>query len=252
MRKTSNIEIQIYLNDLPGNDFNLIFRSLPNFQEKLRKNLASDVGQFFSWDREGNKGNICLANSSPEGVVRAYIEQFEKDFFKFLECRSVEVVDGGYMVLTFLGRRSANPCSKQGSLIWQLLAKALQDMVSEGMIEEDKLHSFNIPQYTPCPAELKQLIEQEGSFKIDRLEVTSVNWNAYEGDNITCLSDGAKDGGYNVTKCMRAVAEPMLLDHFGEEIIEEVFYKYRQNISDCMSKENQQFINVTVSVTKKD
>ena len=52
----------------------------------------------------------------------------------------------------------------------------------QGLIEEKKLDEFNIPQYTPSPREVKELVENEGSFSIDRLEVTRVNWNVYEND----------------------------------------------------------------------
>ncbi|MBA0620148.1 hypothetical protein Godav_005914 [Gossypium davidsonii] len=118
----------------------------------------------------------------------------------------------------------------------------------QGLIEEEKLNSFNIPMYTPSPAEVKYEVVKEGSFNIDRLEVTEVNWNAYLDE--TDLSDAFKDGGYNVAKCMRAVAEPLLASYFGEEILDEVFRRYTQIISDRLSKEKNEFVNVTVSLIK--
>ncbi|KAK6258294.1 SAM dependent carboxyl methyltransferase - like 8 [Theobroma cacao] len=111
----------------------------------------------------------------------------------------------------------------------------------QGLIEEEKLNSFNIPQYTPSPAEVKSEVLKEGSFMIDRLEVTEVNWNAYQ--NEFDLSDAFKDGGYNVAKCMRAVAEPLLASHFGEAIIDEVFRRYRDIVANRMSKEKTEFVN---------
>ncbi|KAK2998869.1 hypothetical protein RJ639_022879 [Escallonia herrerae] len=119
----------------------------------------------------------------------------------------------------------------------------------QGLIEEEKLNSFNIPKYTPCPAEVQTEVQKEGSFSIDRLEVTEVNWNAC--DNELCPSDEFKDGGYNVANCMRAVAEPILVSHFGKTIIDEVFRRYRVIIADRMSKERTEFIIVTVSMTRK-
>ena len=49
----------------------------------------------------------------------------------FLNCRAEELVTGGRMVLTFLGRSSEDPSSKECCYIWELLALALNDMVSE-------------------------------------------------------------------------------------------------------------------------
>lgn len=76
-----------------------------------------------------------------------------------------------------------------------------------------------------------------------------MNWNAYHGE--FCPSDAHKDGGYNVAKSMRAVAEPLLVSHFGDGIIEEVFCRYKKIVADRMSREKTEFVNVTVSMTKR-
>jgi jasmonate O-methyltransferase len=117
------------------------------------------------------------------------------------------------------------------------------------------MDTFNIPQYTPSSSEVKLEILKEGSFTIDRLEVTEIHWNAYDDWNDTnfesSLPKSRIDGAYNVTNCMRAVAEPLLASHFGEAIIEEVFGRYQEILVDRMSKEKTEFINVSISMTKK-
>ncbi|KAG4941311.1 hypothetical protein JHK87_045182 [Glycine soja] len=157
-------EYKVFLNDLPGNDFNNIFKSLDSFKEKL-----------------------C--------------DEMERNH------------------------------------------------------KEEKLDTFNIPLYTPSPSEVKLEVLKEGSFAINRLEVSEVNWNAFDDRNALEFeserSDTLSDGGYNVAQCMRAVAEPMLVSHFAEAIIEEVFSRYQQILTDRMSKEQTKFINVTVLLTRK-
>ncbi|MBA0703094.1 hypothetical protein Goari_022857 [Gossypium aridum] len=157
-------EYQVFLNDLPGNDFNTIFRSLSIFQNKLRKQLGPGNGPCFftgvpgsfygrlfrknslhfvhssyslHWlsqvpqGLESNKRNIYMASTSPPDVLKAYYVQFQKDFSLFLKCRSEELVDGGRMVLTLIGRRSDDPSSKECCYFWELLAMALSDMLVE-------------------------------------------------------------------------------------------------------------------------
>ncbi|KAI4356022.1 hypothetical protein L6164_000076 [Bauhinia variegata] len=207
-------EHQVFLNDLPGNDFNSIFKYLESFKEKLRNEVvAGELGRCFfngvpgsfygrlfprkslhfvhssyslQWlsqvpeGVENNKGNIYMASTSPPNVLKAYYKQFQRDFSLFLKCRAEEIIDGGRMVLTFLGRKSEDPSSKECCYIWELMAMVLNDMVLEGMIKEELLDSFNIPQYTPSPSEVKLEVEKEGSFFIHCLETSEVNWNIYE------------------------------------------------------------------------
>ncbi|KAK7360066.1 hypothetical protein VNO77_02038 [Canavalia gladiata] len=208
-------EYKIFLNDLPGNDFNSIFRSLDSFKEKLLDEMETSIGpcyfsgvpgSFYSrlfpsrslhfvhssyslhWLSKvpegvnNNKVNIYIGSTSPSNVVKAYYDQFQRDFNLFLKCRAEEVIEGGCMVLTILGRKSENPSSEGAFYIWELMAEALDDMVKQ---------------------------------------------------------------------CMRAVAEPLLVSHFGEDIIEEVFSRFRQILANHMSKEKTKFINVTVLVTRK-
>jgi len=110
------------------------------------------------------------------------------------------------------------------------------------------MEGFNIPQYTPSPSEVEFEVEKEGSFTITGMEVSVVPWNANDDGN---LSESLRNGGYNVAKCMRAVAEPLLISHFGEAIVEEVFDRYQQILTKTMSEEKNHFVNVTISLVRK-
>lgn len=106
------------------------------------------------------------------------------------------------------------------------------------------MDSFHIPLYTPCPSEVKAEVLREGSFSINGVHVSEVNWKE------ACDSAVESDDGYEVAKCMRAVAEPLLVHHFGEAIIEEVFRRYQHILADRMSKEKTEFTNLTLSLTR--
>lgn len=77
-----------------------------------------------------------MASTSSLNVLKAYYEQYQKDFSLFLKCRAEEIVEGGRMVLTFLGRRSDDRSSKECCYIWELLAMALNDMVSKVLMKK--------------------------------------------------------------------------------------------------------------------
>ncbi|KAL9172653.1 hypothetical protein ABFS82_03G061900 [Erythranthe guttata] len=151
-------ELRVSLNDLPGNDFNEVFMSLPGFYETLRKEKGigpegcfvsgipgSFYGRLFArnsmhfvhsssslhWlsqvppSLDMNKGKIYISKTSPPCVVKAYVSQFEKDFFLFLRSRAHEMVAGGRMLLSFMGHISPEASTEVGSHQWELLAQLL-------------------------------------------------------------------------------------------------------------------------------
>lgn len=78
-----------------------------------------------------NKGKIYISKSSPQCVLDAYSLQFQNDFSLFLKSRAEEVVPGGRMVLSFMGRPTPDPTSEQSCYHWELMAHALMSMVLE-------------------------------------------------------------------------------------------------------------------------
>ncbi|GAU31234.1 hypothetical protein TSUD_210910 [Trifolium subterraneum] len=125
----------------------------------------------------------------------------------------------------------------------------------QGIIDEEKLDSFNIPNYYPSPLEVKLEVLTEGSFTINKLEVSEVNWNGRDDWNAFDLESGKpkslKDNGYNMAHCMRAVTEPLLVSHFGKDVIKDIFDRYKRILTDRMSKERTKFTNLTISLIKK-
>jgi hypothetical protein len=64
-------------------------------------------------------------------VVKCFQEQFHKDFSLFLELRHEELVYGGKMVLTFVGRKDDDVYSGDSCQLYGLLARSLQSLVAK-------------------------------------------------------------------------------------------------------------------------
>ncbi|KAJ4976907.1 hypothetical protein NE237_002013 [Protea cynaroides] len=277
-------EFQIFLNDLPGNDFNTIFKFLPAFYERLKKEKGEEFGPCFVFGLPGsfyerlfpsdtmdfihssyslhwlsqvpqgledNKGNVYVSKTSPSSVYKAYLKQFQRDFSKFLSTRSKEVRTGGHMVITIAGRRSKEPYSED-SIPWELLALSLNDLVSQGVIEEKKLDSFNMNIYHPCTEEVEAIIKAEGSFNLDKLDTYEVVWEAiHNGENKELMLKESRSSKI-IAMAIRAVTEPLLVHHFGEAInIDKLFQRYEEHASEFLSKEKGCNFNIVISMKKK-
>ncbi|OMP06216.1 SAM dependent carboxyl methyltransferase [Corchorus olitorius] len=121
----------------------------------------------------------------------------------------------------------------------------------QGLVEESDVDSFNMPYYTPCQEEILEIVEKEGSFDIDKLEIFQVDWDPEDDFSDTNFVFNKYKSGQNVAKCIRAVTESLLASHFGKNIIEDLFSRYAENVADHLSVEKTKFVNVVISLIRK-
>ncbi|MED6164402.1 hypothetical protein PIB30_089663 [Stylosanthes scabra] len=160
---------------------------------------------------------------------KAYLEQFQRDFIQFLKSRSEELVPAGGMLLTFLGRSED---TSEMRTTCELIDMSLKDLLLENLIDKATLECFNLPNYDPSIEEVKQVIEEEGSFILHKLETIYQDWdanmNGSANDNNNKVDENMR--GKIVAKYLRAVYEPLLKAHFGELIMDELFLRLENKV----------------------
>ncbi|KAM7273488.1 hypothetical protein ACFE04_028152 [Oxalis oulophora] len=278
-------DFQVFLNDLPGNDFNKIFESLPDFLQKLKKEkerlmsscfISGHPSSFYEmlfpsntlhfvhssysihWLSQVpnglvNKGNIYMAKNSPPHVFQAYLKQYQKDFFLLLSLRAKEMVSDGRMVLTFIGRAMINPSeSRDCCYHWEALTKSLFGLVDEGLIEEADIDSFNVPIYTPHEEEVREIVKMEGSFTIEKLEMFQINNDPRDDVNNTSFVFNETEVGNNAAKYVRAALEPILARHFGAFVMDNLFAKYAKLLGENWCFEKAKNTIMVISLKKRN
>ncbi|CAL5038269.1 unnamed protein product [Urochloa decumbens] len=283
---SSAVDVQFFLNDLPNNDFNLLFRSLGELHNLETEKatvlspyyVAGLPGSFYTrlfpcqsvhifhssyclhWRSkvpEGlssgailNEHNVYIGKASPPSVVKLFQEQFQEDFESFLALRYRELVYGGRMVLTFLGRKSKE-MFMHGEVgnIFELLTEALQSLVQKGLVEKEKLISFNLPFYAPSVDEVKALIKENELFDIENIRLFESNWDPEDDSDRDMLPNSASSGN-RVAKTIRAVTESLIMDHFGEAILDELFMTYASIVAKHLEKGKAKYTVVMVSLQK--
>ncbi|CAK7340867.1 unnamed protein product [Dovyalis caffra] len=274
-------EFSVFLNDLPGNDFNTVFQSfMPAFQEKIRAENGPDFGPCYisgvpgsfygrlfpsnslhfvhsgtslHWlsqvppelnDKSNpliNKGKIYISKTSSAAVIEAYQNQFQKDFFSFLKGRSKEVVPGGCMVFTLRARRFADPTADESCLLWDYIGQAFQDLVS-------KVWGIAEEKLDTYNAPTYEPYIEEIKTEIEK--EGSFTLNCLE---IFALPWDACNGGMkcdrattakNMVKVLRAINESMIQSHFGADILDPLF----QSLIDIIGADTKEVEHVTVVV----
>ncbi|KAL6222375.1 hypothetical protein ACLB2K_005767 [Fragaria x ananassa] len=274
-------EFRVHLNDLPTNDFNSIFKSLPEFSKDLNKEMnnggspsiyiggypGSFYGRLFPnsslhfvyssyslhwlsrvppaiYSEEGksiNKGSVYISESSPPVVAEAYLKQFKEDFNLFLQSRSEELLSGGRMVLILLGRSGPDHVDRGNSFFWELLYQSLAILVSKGEVEKEKLDSYDVHFYAPSKDELEDAVRKEGSFQLDRLEMFELERDHHKDNQSYAIS---------VAMTVRAIQESMIGQHFGEEILDSLFESYKRLVGEEIAKEDIKPTTFGIVLTK--
>ncbi|KAL2337644.1 hypothetical protein Fmac_012090 [Flemingia macrophylla] len=281
----NRVSLQLYLNDLFGNDFNTIIKLIPDFYHSIREKRGDNFGTCYIHATPGNfygrlypdnyihffhssyslhwlsqapksssniaeplnKGNIYMTSASPPSVYEIYLKQFQKDFTLFLKSRSEELISGGIMVLIFIGSDKNNKFNNPSEVIGMVL----NDMVQEGLVGEQKLDFFDLPVYYPTIEEVRQVIEAEASFTLETLKTMKIGWDASIKEDVNDLILDSKIKGEFIAKSMRAVFEPILSAEFGEDIMNELFSRFAKLVAHIIDElETLEFTNVVVSMTK--
>ena len=90
--------------------------------------------------------------------------------------------------------------------------------MSQRLMDEALVDSFNIPLYFPSPEEIIGLVERNGNFTIERIELSNSSQTRLKGPI---------DIGERMMH-LRAAWEGMLSRHFGSEIIDLVYERIRE------------------------
>ena len=122
----------------------------------------------------------------------------------------------------------------------------------QGVIEESMVDLFNIPLYFPSAKEVTYLIEREGSFIIRQIEELEISWDAnFDNGNKSLVFDKFERGKY-VATFIRAIAESMLVAHFGDSFdMDDLFHRLSLKVADYLEKGIAFCINLTISITRK-
>ncbi|KAL6010956.1 hypothetical protein ACLOJK_001399 [Asimina triloba] len=235
-------EFQVFFNDNVSNDFNTLFRSLPldrryfaagvpgTFHGRLFPEATMNIfhsSYSLTWlsrapeellDRKSgawNGGRIFYAGAT-EAVVEAYLAQFSKDMERFLSARAVEMADQGLMVLLLQCRLDEiHPSKSIFEVGFSYLGSCLNDMANEGILDEDKVDTFNLPIYIPSALEMKNVVQKNGRFSIEMLQLVP-------------HQSSLGEPGYSLVASLhvRATLEGIISKHFGDHIIDDLFKRF--------------------------
>ncbi|KAF8099862.1 hypothetical protein N665_0236s0023 [Sinapis alba] len=268
-------EFEAFFCDLPSNDFNMLFRL---FSEKQKvdssKYFAGGVaGSFYDrlfprgtihvavslsalhWlsqipekvvekgTRTWNKGKTWIEGTKKE-VVDAYAEQSDKDLDNFLKCRKEEMVEGG-VLFVLMGGRPSGSSSQFGDQdtrtkhpFTTTMEQAWQDLIDEGLIDEETRDGFNIPAYMRSPEEVAAGIDRNGGFKIEKMEYMKIV--EYSDEKHEEWKKDPVSYGRARTNLVQAAIRPMVEVYLGVDLCDELFKRYEKRVSTTL-----EFLHIT-------
>ncbi|CDP13778.1 unnamed protein product [Coffea canephora] len=236
---------------VPGSFYRRLFpaRSVDFFYSAFSLHWLSQVPDAVVDNRSAayNKGRIFIHGAS-EITADAYRKQFQTDLAGFLRSRSLEMKRGGSMFLACLGKTSLDPTDQGGAglLFGADFQDAWDDLVREGLITSEKRDKFNIPVYAPSLQDFKEVVEADGSFVINKLEV-------FKGGSPLVVNhpDDAAEVGRALANSCRSISGVLVDAHLGDQLSEELFSRVQRRATSHAKDilEHLQFFHIIASLS---
>ncbi|GJN01411.1 hypothetical protein PR202_ga18677 [Eleusine coracana subsp. coracana] len=96
------------------------------------------------------------------------------------------------------------------------------DLVSEGLMDGEKMDSFNVPVYAPTLEEFREVVDADGSFRINRLELVMGSPPVVEhADDPVAVSRA-------VASNERSILGALVDAHVGKAFCDELFHRLQR------------------------
>lgn len=261
-------EFEAFFSDLPSNDFNSLFQSLPTLCDNKKQHYyaAGVPGSFYRrlfpkgklhiavslsalhWlsqipevvlDKRSvawNEGRAWIDGAKKE-VVEAYAKQSEEDLMAFLRCRREEIVEGGILFILMAGRPGSlqpenqlgDPDSRAKHPFTSSMDQAWEDLLNEGLIDKQRRDTFNIPAYMRSADEVRKAFDQCTGFEIQKLEYQKIVEHSKEKQE-EWIKDPVSYGRAKAN-LVRATLKPIVEAHLGPKLSEELFKRFENRAS---------------------
>ncbi|XP_028754201.1 indole-3-acetate O-methyltransferase 1-like [Neltuma alba] len=236
---------------VPGSFYRRLFpmRSIDVFHSAFSLHWLSQVPQSVL-DKRGsgyNKGRVFI-HGAGESTTNAYRKQFQTDLAAFLRARAQEMKKGGSMFLVCLGRTSLDPTDQGGAglLFGTHFQDAWDDLIQQGLISSEQRDNFNIPIYAPSLQDFKEVVEEDGSFAINKLEV-------FKGGSPLVVNqpDDATEVGRALANSCRSVSGVLVDAHIGDKLSEKLYLRVEQRATAHAKEllEQLQFFHIVASLS---
>ncbi|KAI4297086.1 hypothetical protein L6164_036994 [Bauhinia variegata] len=100
-----------------------------------------------------------------------------------------------------------------------------------------------MPYFATTANEVEEIIEAEGSFTLQRLKICKLGWDAD-------IDESKEMKAKFIARYMRAVAEPLLKLHFGDDIMDELFQRFADKVAQLLEVKKMEYNNLVISMTK--
>lgn len=127
-------------------------------------------------------------------------------------------------------------------------------------MKESEVDSFNVPFYNPNEGEVREIVSNEGSFEINKIETrehrVTFKDDEEEDDDDNDYHDQSRviKVGKKMARVARSFSEPILVAHFGDSttFINSLFDKFAHHATQHYMKfPHQTTVNIVLSLIRK-